>query len=196
MSVVAALALAGCDKPSPELDPGSTQPSYEFVQPNIEDQSLERNDGDFVVSPKPAPPKPVECDRSHNWPTHHGRDDEFSMTDFQPDGTSYPFDCYKEDWIPVAELPNTSSTGIGIWVTPQYESPGCDTRSDEDADAGIACSPLTDGLMLGEAEINTEDEEQLQFELKIYEGEEIGHVDLIWPEDFGAVIEWSIPFSH
>ncbi len=145
---------------------------------------------------KSDPPKPEKCVRGTDWLAHNGRDDELPMTDLQPDGTLNSLDCYTVGWSLGAELPSTGVTGSGIWDNPQFESPGCDPRSDGDADADITCSLSAGGLTPDGLEVPAEDEDRLKLELNIYEGEEFGDVDLKWPEGYGVVVEWTIPFSR
>jgi hypothetical protein len=196
MSVVAAFALAGCAEPSPEPVSGSALPSPESVQQNAEDQSFKRNDGDYTANPKSSPSKPAKCVRGTDWPALKGRDDAFPVTGLRPDVTHYPLECNIESWRLGAELPSTGVTRSGAWANPQFESPDCDQRSDGDADADIACSPLAGVLTPDGSEVHKEDEDRLKLELNIFEGEEAGDVDLIWRGYSGAVIEWTIPFTH
>ena len=196
ISVVAALALAGCAETSPEPVSGSALPSPEPAQQNAEAQLLDRIEGDYATSPKPIPPKPVKCVRITDWPANNERDDEFRMTDLLPDGTFYSFDCYTEDWGLGTEPLSTGVTGSGIWDNPKYDFIDCDPRPGGGADASIACSPMADGLKPDGSEAPAENKDQEKFELKIYEDEETGDVDMILPGDLGAVIEWSIPFPR
>ncbi len=55
---------------------------------------------------------------------------------------------------------------------------------------------MMDGLKPDGSEAPVKNKNQENFELKIYEDEETGDVDLILPGDLGAVIEWSIPFPR
>jgi hypothetical protein len=90
--VVAALALAGCAEPSPEPVSGGALSSPEPAQQNIEVELPDRIEEDYATSPKPILPKPAKCARVTDWPPNNERDDEFRMTDPQPDGTFYSFD--------------------------------------------------------------------------------------------------------
>ncbi len=177
--MVTALALAGCAEPSPEPVSGNALPSPEPAQQSVEAQLLDRVEGDYSATPKPTPPKPEKCARATDWPANNERDDEFRMTDLQPDGTIYSFDCYTEDWGLGREPLSAGVIGSGIWANPQYDLPDCDPRSGGGADASIACSPMMDGLKPDGSEAPVKNKDQEKFELKIYEDEEMGDVDLI-----------------
>jgi len=91
----------------------------------------------------------------------------------------------------VALIPDGAG-GLVPWVGTSFENPSREYNSQIASDGSCFnhAPPLTpDG-----PEVPAEDEDRLKLELNFYEGEEAGDVDLIWPGNLGAVVEWSIPF--